>query len=123
MGNETHCDTLRRVLRNESALQSSVRQGMGAIKRSDSHCLDEKIRPEFEDCLELDEALIPEHARGTALGLPAWPPPERGSRCGRAALGAFGSNQRSYRKAELCSRTTEETPAARLSCLALVLGC
>jgi hypothetical protein len=48
---------LRRMLRERSPLQASVRDGMDAVEKSHRDYFDPSIRPTFADSLELDEAL------------------------------------------------------------------
>lgn len=48
---------VRRALREDSALQRSVVDGFGAVKRADGDRFDKEIHADFADSLELDEAM------------------------------------------------------------------
>jgi hypothetical protein len=50
---------VRRALHEHSALQRSVVDGLGAVKRVDRDYFDAKVRSDFADSLELDEAMRP----------------------------------------------------------------
>ncbi len=50
---------VRCALRENSALQSSVVDGLGAVKAKDTNCFDVNIRADFADSLDADEAMRP----------------------------------------------------------------
>lgn len=52
---------LRRLLREGSQLQGSVKKGMDAVRRLDRERFDAAIRSAFADSLELDEAVRQGH--------------------------------------------------------------
>ncbi len=57
---------LRQALRGNSPLQSDIRDGLEALKRTDRNRFDQEIRADFKDSLALDEAMsadYPEESR------------------------------------------------------------
>ena len=52
---------LRAALKNDSALQEHVKDGMGAIKHGHKNYFETAIRTSFADSLELDEAMLKGH--------------------------------------------------------------
>jgi hypothetical protein len=52
---------LRNTLREDSALQDAVREGLGAVQTGHRNYFDEQIRTTFDDSLDLDEASRPGH--------------------------------------------------------------
>jgi hypothetical protein len=52
---------VRAILRKESALSSKVEDGLGAVKKPHRGLIDETIRADFADSLEIDENLRPGH--------------------------------------------------------------
>ena len=53
--------TLRSSLRDDSSLQSSVRDGLGAVETADRNLFEASIRASFDDSLNFDEAMREGH--------------------------------------------------------------
>ena len=53
---------VRFALESQSALQPKVNDGLGAVQKAHRSHVADDIRSDFEDSLDLDEALRPEHS-------------------------------------------------------------
>ena len=57
LGNRMGVTPVRRALKASSFLQGKVRDGLDAVKSAHHKYIDERIRPEFADTLDLDVAM------------------------------------------------------------------
>lgn len=56
-----HASPIRRALRDQSSLQGEVRDGLAAMTNRHRRLLDDSVRTEFADTLDLDRAMTARH--------------------------------------------------------------